>query len=75
MGVLGPVAMIVGLALIVFVPMVVVDVTVRVPVHDPVGVGVGVRVRIAGRAGFGPFRHAVRFGPIVGKARLTVHRT
>ena len=53
------------------VPMIVVDVTVRVPVHDPVGVGVRVRVGVAGRAGFGPFRHAVRFGPNVGKARLT----
>ena len=58
-----------GLSLLVFVPMVVVDVTVRVPVQDPVEMGVRVRVGVVGRAGVGPFRHAARFGPNVGKAR------
>jgi hypothetical protein len=41
------------------VPVIVVDVAVRVAVHDAVGVGVCMRVGVAGRAGFGPFRHAV----------------
>ena len=50
-------------------PVVVVDVAVRVPVHDPVGMGVRVRVWIVGRAGFGPFRHGARFGENMGKAR------
>jgi hypothetical protein len=67
MGVDGAVRMRVGLGVVnvpraarrVLVPVVVIDVPVRVAVHDPVGVGVRVRMRVAGRAGFGPFRHAV----------------
>jgi hypothetical protein len=52
----------------VIVPMVVVDVAVRVPVQDAVQVGVRVRVGILGRP-VGPFGHSARFGPNVGKAR------
>jgi hypothetical protein len=55
--------------LFVFVPMVVVDVPVRVPVHDAVGMTVRVRMRVVGVAGFWPFRHAARFGSNLGKAR------
>jgi hypothetical protein len=58
--------------MIVFV--VVVGVAVRVPVEDPIQMAVRVRMGIVGfvgRAGFGPFAHAVRFGPNVGKARKT----
>lgn len=47
-----PVSMIVGFALdLMVVPVVVIDVAVRVPVHDPVGVGMRMRVRIAGGTG------------------------
>lgn len=62
------VAMVVRFTLGMLVPVVVVDVTVRVPVHDAVGMAVGVRMRVVGFAGFGPFRHRARFGPNVGKA-------
>jgi hypothetical protein len=71
MGMRHAVTMLVGFRLLVVVPVVVVDVAVCVPVHDAVGMGVRVRVVVAGLAGFGPFRHTVRFGPNVGKARLT----
>jgi hypothetical protein len=50
------------------VPVIVIDVPVRVPVHDAVGMAVGVRMRVVGFAGVWPFRHDARFGPNVGKA-------
>ena len=63
------VAVVVRFALGMVVPVIVFDVPVRVPVHDPVGMAMGVRVRVVGFAGLGPFRHGARFGPNVGKAR------
>ena len=60
MGVRYAVPMVVGFGFpLMIVPVIVVDVAVRVAVHDAVGVGVCMRVGVAGRAGFGPFRHAV----------------
>jgi hypothetical protein len=53
----------------VFVPVIVVDVPVRVPMHDAVGMTVEVRMRVIGIAGFWAFRHDARFGPNLGKAR------
>ena len=69
MGVLDPVAMIVGLGFVMVVPVVVVAMAVRVPVHDPVEMGVGVRMVAGGCVAFGPVRHDARFGPNLGKAR------
>ena len=56
------------LGVLMLVPVIVVDVPVRVPVHDAVGMAMGVRMRVVGFAGFWPFRHDARFGPNVGKA-------
>ncbi|GEM_PF-6014816 len=63
-----PVAMIVRFALGVVVPVVVVDVAVRVPVLDAVGMGVHVRVGVDLFVGFRPVGHGARFGSKMGKA-------
>ena len=55
------VAVVVRLVRIVFVTVIVVDVTVRVTVHDPVGVRMRVRMRDARRVAFGAFGHAAIF--------------
>jgi hypothetical protein len=56
----------------VFVPVIVIDVTVRVPVHDPVGVAMRVRVRVVAVCGTaGLFGHDALFGPNLGKTRVT----
>jgi hypothetical protein len=64
-----PIAMIVRLALRMVVPVVVVDVAVRVPVLDAVRMGVNVRMRVALVVGFGLVGHDAKFGPKMGKAR------
>jgi hypothetical protein len=63
------VAVIVRFALGMIVPVVVVDVAVRVAVLDAVGMGVDVRMSVALVVGFGLVGHDAKFGPKMGKAR------
>ena len=55
------VAVVVRFVRIVVVAVIVIDVTVRVAVHDPVGVRVGVRMRDGRRVAFGTFGHGAIF--------------
>jgi hypothetical protein len=54
------------------VPVVVIDVAVRVPVLDAVGVAMRMRMSVVGRGAAGPFGHTASFGLNVGKTRQTL---